>query len=409
MPRSRSIDDPDAQSGPSGSIAWIDEEPTPDGDAHNTNGPRHRVVSVIGSILVVGLATVLFVGAIDRVDESIDQETSSPEPASSPALRQSTTSPTTPTPSPVSAEQFLDQLPTTPEEWLAGQVLVWVDENENLRARRLDNGVDLPVSVLAQTNLPPLPDHVHLVGAENATWLFDLEEPERSGKLSNSVRMVRLGTGLDSYGFSSTNDAGATEFFVGSLWGPAMNGLAEVDSTTTVLSVPGTGIISSGRDATSAVLRGSGFEALPSRLGRIVAASASRVLGIHCDDLGRCVGRIAAWDGSDEQQIDASLLTSPVVRISPDSRFIVAGGGSALHVIDLESGSQESWPLEISPDASLTWASDSRTVFFLVEGSLVAVRVGEPVLSVSRVRSAGPVGEMLAGADVLIIAEDPSG
>lgn len=320
-----------------------------------------------------------------------------------------TTSRLTPTPAPDSTtipdDALIDQLPSTPPDLVDGHVLAWIDDRGMLRARRLVDGTDLEVSALAQTNLPPLPEHIHLLGAPNATWLLDVEEPQRSGKLSNTVRMVRLGDGLDSYGFSSEDESGTTEFFVGSLWGPAMNGLAEVDATSTVFSVPRAGIIASSRDATSEVLRGSGFEPLPSRLGRIVAASPRLVAGIHCDDLGRCVGRVAGWNGDDELQVDAAALSSPVIRISPDDRLLAAAGGSTLSIIDLETGVNRQWPLSLSIDDSMAWSLDSSTVFAVVEGAVVAMQVRSPELALSRVRTAGTLGARLDGADVAIFAD----
>lgn len=349
------------------------------------------------AILALGIAAIgLFVAGLESESTRSARDEASDDPAPEAA-------PVTPPSSlPIVVDEIpaIDQLDSAPLDWAANQVIALVDESGQLRVRALDTGEDLDVGVLAATNLPPLADHVHLLGAPGSTWLLDLEEPERSGKLSNTVRIVRLGTGLDSYGFSSPTDVGTIEFFLGSLWGPAMNGLAEVDADATVFYVPGRGIIASRRDGASSVLGASGFEPMPPRLGRIVAATPTHVAGIHCDDLGRCVGRVARWDGTDEHQVDAGLLALPLVRLAPDGRSVLAAGASLWNLIDVNSGAIARWDIRVPPNDSLVWSQDSSTVFFVADGSVVAIRPLDLDRPVALVRRAGFLDDRLADSDV---------
>jgi|GEM_PF-6940739 len=305
---------------------------------------------------------------------------------------------------PVTAVPIIDQLPTTPDALLDGLVIAWVDDVRQLQLQRLGDGEALDVSRLARTNIPPLPERVYLIGAENSTWLIDLEVPENSGELSNTVRMVRLGQDLDSYAFISSNEGADTEFFVGSLWGPAATGTATAPASAAVLTVPRRGVVVATQAAQSSVLFGDGLERLPTRLGRIVAAGKSLVVGIFCDDLGRCIGRVANWDGSNEREIRADALGSPVVRISPDERFIVTTGGETWTVYDLWEGSVSSWTSALLPNETLSWAPDSTSVFWVDDGLLVhQVIDGGRRGALSVVRQVGSLGEPLAQSDVIVL------
>ena len=384
-------------------VEWIPDLVQEPGTISPPDRSIRRSIGLRAVVLALGIAAAgLFVAAVASeptrsardVAAARAEASQNPERASAAVSRQ--TSPI----AVVEDASIIGQLASAPTEWVTDMVIAFVDDAGRLRVRSLDTSEDLDVGVMATTNLPPLADHVHLLGAPGATWLLDLEEPERSGKLSNTVRMVRFGSGLDSYGFSSTRDDGTIEFFLGSLWGPAMNGLAEVEASSAVFYVPGTGIIAAGRDGTSSVLRGSGFEPMPSRLGRVVAATRSHVAGIHCDDLGRCVGRFAKWDGADERQVEADLLAMPFVRISPDGRSVLTAGVSSWHLIDVESGTSVRWDLRLVPDDSLVWSDDSSTVFLVADGSLVAIRPADQGPSVALVRSAYPIDDRLAGSDI---------
>ncbi len=305
-------------------------------------------------------------------------------------------------PTPEPEVPIIDQLPTTPIDMIDNIVIAWVDDRRRLSVQHLSTGEDLGVSRLAKTNLPPLPERIHLIGAENSTWLIDLLEPENSGELSNTVRMVRLGQDLDSYAFISSNPGEDTEFFVGSLWGPSMAGTATAPASAAVLTVARRGIVVASQAAESSVLLGDGLDPLPTRLGRIVAASPSLVAGIFCDDLGRCSGRVAGWDGSNEVEIWADALGSPVVRISPDERYVLAAGGDTWTLYDLESGSRVSWTTAIRANDTLTWSPDSRSVFWIDDTDVLAHSIVTEPRQMSRVRQAGSLGDRLPGSDVAL-------
>ncbi|MDW3179493.1 MAG: hypothetical protein R8J94_19030 [Acidimicrobiia bacterium] len=376
-------------------IADIEDAGAASAPMHEPSNRRTFVASVIAIIIISGLFVVAF-GSDSSSDESVAQTPNS--------IDADPITPDVPITPDAEEQPLIDQLASAPEEWLAGHVLAWVNAQGELQARQLATGSDLPVSVFAQTNTPPLPEHIHLLGGENSTWLLDLESPERSGEFSNTVRIVRLGSGAGRYGFSSIDEGGATGFFVGTLWGPAKNGLAEVDAQTNVISVPATGFVVASANGDSSALRDGAFEPVSSRLGRVVAASPSLLAGIHCDAVGRCVGRVAEWDGTNERVVDAAVLAEPIVRISPNGRYIMSGGGGSIwHLVDLAEGTHLTWPLGLVPDDSLQWSPDSSTAFFLNESSLVAVRIDGPEPQVRRVRSAGDIGPRLPGSDVRVL------
>ena len=381
-------------------IEWIDV----DLDARPAAETRStRALVLRSAAMVLGAASAVFVIVLAASARTGGSEATTP-------------SPTAPTPasgvrpSVVEQPDPVEALPSTPLEWLADRMLVSVDGEGRLRLRRLDRGVDITAGTHSSV-VPPLPEHVLLLGAPNRTWLVDTERLERSGELSNTVRLVRLGEGLDSFGFISTGADDRTEFFVGSFWGPAASGLDAVDGSTDVITVADAGIIAADAAGTSAVLRPTGFESLSARFGRVVAASPTTIAGIHCDAAGRCVGRVGSWDGDAEQQVDAELLARPVVTISPDGRYLVSGGTSTWDVLDLEDGARRSFESAVDVDGPTAWAPDSTGLFLVADSSVLALLMGEPDVGLSRVDTAGVAAGLWPNADLasLIVPDEGAG
>lgn len=309
--------------------------------------------------------------------------------------------------------EYLSRLSSVDTDIVEGLVIAWVRDDDQLELRSLETGVALPVATLAQHDVPPLPEHIQLIGGENATWLIDLLEPARSGKLSNSVRMVRLGSELDSYGFISENEEAPTDFFVGSLWGPAMNGTAQAPKSWTILPVPGAGIVVSSPTAESSVVRGGGFEALPRSVGRAIAASPDHIAGVACDNRLECVGSVSRWDGSEQQIIDANALSNDaIVRISPDGRLLLSVQGTRWSLFDLEGNSSHFWTERLAVDDTITWTPDSRALVWVAEGTLVSLDVtgiGRDVDGLPAARIVSPIGAIgarLANSDVAVFDVD---
>lgn len=374
-------------------LEWIDV------DSDRLADPRAARPNVVVLTCVVVLVTaavglLILAGGAD-VERVADPAADASANRSSPAVR-ATGLQIAPVGRPI------DGLVETPSDRLAGLARVSIGDDRRLVVRRLDDGTDLAVATHSTVG-PPLPATIALLGAPNSTWLVDLEDIGRSGEISNTVRLVRLGDGVDSYGFVSTREGGETDFFVGSFWGPAASGLDELDESTGVFHVADTGIIASTTSGRSSVLRPGGFEPLPSRLGRIVAASPMWIVGVHCDAVGRCVGRIASWDGLDEREVDAELLVRPVVTLSPDGRHLVTGGMGRWDLLDLESGRHTTMESPLAPDGPVAWAPDSSGVFFVVDGVLVTMHVDELSLSMTRADSAGEMPEPWPDSDVAVI------
>ena len=177
-------------------VEWIPDLVQEPGTISPPDRSIRRSIGLRAVVLALGIAAAgLFVAAVASeptrsardVAAARAEASQNPERASAAVSRQ--TSPI----AVVEDASIIGQLASAPAEWVTDMVIAFVDDAGRLRVRSLDTSEDLDVGVMATTNLPPLADHVHLLGAPGATWLLDLEEPERSGKLSNTVRMVRFG------------------------------------------------------------------------------------------------------------------------------------------------------------------------------------------------------------------------
>ncbi len=302
--------------------------------------------------------------------------------------------------------EILNELAPVERDLLDGLVIAWIRDNDELQVRRLDSGEPLPVSVLAKHDLPPLPKHIRLIGGRNATWLIDLLEPEKSGKLSNTVQMVRLDSTLDSYGFISETEDGPTDFFVGSLWGPSMNGTAQTPKSWDILPVAGAGIVVSSPTAQSSSIRGSGLEQLPRSVGRAVAATPDHVVGVACDNRLQCMGAVSRWDGSEQELFDANaLVRAATIRLSPDGARLLSVVGEEWTLIDLASNTSMTWTQPLAVDDSISWTPDSRAVTWVVAETLVAVDLNAEAnsgFSATRVSPIGGFGPRLPESDVAV-------
>jgi len=395
---------------PSVGIELLDYDQSPvDLDVGRSDLPQvsGRSSQLRSLVAVGGLLGFAFL-ALFLLSSSSTPPTAEPSPESAaPRVTTpvSTTTPTTSIPTEDEAQvALLESLERVDPELVAGLVVAWVDEDDQLQLQSLDEGA-LPVGRMADHDLPPLPQHIQLIGGENSTWLVDLLEPERSGKLSNTVRMVRLGAELDSYGFISENDAGPTDFFVGSLWGPSMNGTAQAPDSWTILPVPGTGIVVSSPTAQSSSIGGSGMEPLPRHVGRVVAATPDHVAGVTCDNRLQCVGAVSRWDGTDQQLFDANALNNEAtVRISPDGRLLLSIIGRRWTVYDLEADS--SFFMNGLPvDSTITWTPDSNALLWVAQGTLVAVEVETETSTIHKPRLVSPIGAVgprLANSDLAV-------
>lgn len=300
---------------------------------------------------------------------------------------------------------IIDQLPSAPADWFEGLALAWIDADADLRVRDVTTGEDLETSLVSTVQVPPLPSRTILLGAENGTWLLDPEALPSSGQLSNTVRVVRLGAESDSYAFMSTGDDGSTQFFLGSLWGPAMSGLTSTEASTGIIPVVNRGVVLSTTAAESSTIASGGLTELPSRLGRIVAADTDSVAGIHCDDLARCIGRIARWDGSGEVEVPVESLTGNLVRFTPDGAHVLSINGASWTFTEVEGPDRIELLTVVAPNESLVFSADGARVLWLDEGTAFAMDLSSPVPAVHRVRSLDTL-ERLPTSDVVLF--DPS-
>jgi len=135
--------------------------------------------------------------------------------------------------------------------------------------------------------------------------------------------------------------------------------------------VPGRGIIVSEPDGSSQVLTTRGLEQLPTRLGRVVDATADRMLGVHCDDLGRCVGRLMDWDLGNEIEIPVAFAANNTVSLSPNGRHLLSANTSEWGVYDIETGGFAVGDPRVVPQNSVAWTPDGARVVWVERGVVV--------------------------------------
>lgn len=400
--------------GPGGADLNLGDAAVPDAQSKSTQVAA--LGSVAGLLGLALLALLLLGSSSSSPGEGDDAQVALPQVQETPSVPPETSPGESEVDEPTEAAlaaaeraqqlEYLGALGTVRDGLLDDMVVAWIGADDQLQLRSLETGSGLPVSALAKHDLPPLPVHIQLLGAENATWLVDLVDPVNSGKLSNEVRMVRFGAGLDSYGFISENSDGPTDFFVGSLWGPSMNGTAQTPKDWTILPVAGKGIVVSSPTAESSSIQGSGIEPLPRRVGRVVAANHDHVAGVSCDNRLQCVGAVSRWDGSDQQQVDANALTNDaIVRISPDGGHLLSIKGDRWTVFDLDDDSYTMWDGRLGVDDTITWSPDSAALLWIVEETLVAIDVSQSDIDGFPARLVSPVGALgprLSGSDVVV-------
>ncbi|MGI9605590.1 MAG: hypothetical protein ACR2P0_05575 [Acidimicrobiales bacterium] len=353
-----------------GEIVWVGVEGDADiaGIDPVVHTGRSRALAVVALICAAALAATLAGGARSQVDDRSPDDAQQSGPVTVAPVRSAapvTTAATTTTLPGV-------PLPPAPLELVEGFGVAWVGVGGELVMHRLDTGDRIETPSWSDVPWPPLPADVRLLGSHNQTFVVDPAEPSRSGRIARTVRVVRFGEGLDSYGFITTGEGGGSEFYAGSLWGAAGDGLAATDERTTVITIADRGVIVSAPDATSSYLTLRGFVEFPSRLGRVVVATSDAVGGVHCDGFTRCEGRIAGWDGSEEVTVPANLLRSPVLALSPDRTRLFSGDDDRWRIRELDAATS----LTVSgdgaaPSSFVAWSEDSAFVAWVEDDRVV--------------------------------------
>ena len=293
----------------------------------------------------------------------------------------------------------LDALPSAPSELLSGVTLAWIGD-DGLQLRDVDTGVDVDLAGSPRIQIPPLPDNSALVRADNTTSAVVPENLGASGLISNTFETVRLRDGVSAFGFVQEHVDGGATISTGTLWGPSIHRVLEVDAGSTVLVAPGQGIAIAHPNGRGELVTGGEPREMPRRWGRVVAVSEVSLAGIHCDAVGVCTGRLTTWDGLELGVIDAAILASEIVRISPSGNEVFAWnqGQSVL----AGSGDERRWNGGPELNQTLTWDGESNLLLWAVDGQLLALDPSETSPEPYVVRSVGEV-EVTAGGELVVL------
>lgn len=337
--------------------------------------PRQPVViAAVAGIIALAALLLALTGSVDI--EAAEPPTSDAAPTirrTAPPVSGTTTSVTTTTTIPAAPV-----LAASPVAWRQGLAIAFVDQENVLQLIDMADGRSIVGNQWATFAWPPLPDELQLIGAPNRSFAIDPRAPGDSGRISTTVHTVRLAEDADSFGFFSTTEQGY-EFFIGSQWGPAQNGLAVAPDHASVFPVHKRGIVVSQQDGSSQILTLEGLVDLPTRLGRIVSASADQLLGVHCDDLGRCLGRLTNWDVEDELRVPIEVAANNLVSLSPDGGYILSASTTTWGVYDIAAGTFAAGDPRVQPRDAVAWTPDGSHVAWVERGVIVTVEATEPV------------------------------
>lgn len=348
--------------------------------------PENRQLSQRAIVLgIVAVASLMLLALFSSAGEPIGAPSS--ERDSDESMEADSRTESTPTTTSSGSDRVTEKLvvTTAPDEWLEDYVLAWATSTDSMQVANALDGTEIETQRWSTLVWPISPD-ASFFGTRNNSWVVDPTDISQSGQLANTAQLVRLGPKLDRYAFV-TSAAEKTEFYVGSLWGAAGTGLTDAPVSSAILAVPDRGVVIANVDGTSRVIDKDGVRDLPSRLGRVVTASRSHIVGSFCDDLARCIGRIQDWDGGNERQVDAGLVTAPSVHLSPDGSILSSSDSTSWTITTFDPGGRPVvQTTRISPTTDAVWSSDGQALLWL-EGS--EVRIARPGLDDFAVHSIG--------------------
>ncbi len=287
--------------------------------------------------------------------------------------------------------ELVKQLPAAPAAATEGRHLVYTTDDDSLIVLDLTTRQQIEVGRFTRAQLPMEASSVRLINGPNAVFALDLGDVGRSGMLSTQLRMARFDLDRDRYAFVRIED-GARSWTLGSLWGPVILDGGVLDADREVILRSERGAVITGSDTVSAVLDADGLRPLPTRLGRVVAASDSHLAGLYCDEFGRCEGRITDWFGDDEIAVPADAVSPGDLILTPDGSVAVTVGARSwsrrvLHTSDdraadvpavttIDSGVLPSGDAFVSDDSAwLAWWLDTHLlVADLTTGAVFEVR-----------------------------------
>lgn len=255
-----------------------------------------------------------------------------------------------------------------PTAWLEGRVLGYVDPNEHWIVVDLGTGDLIETPGFYDELLPPMPRDARLIHGPNMSFAIESDRPERSGQISNRVRVVRMSNdaNVERFAFIETLGDGTADVFVGSLWAPTTGLPINVDATQDVQPIDGRGVLLTNLGSTSSYVNELGLIVeLPTELGRIVAANEEGVIVSRCDEDFVCTSQMLDWTfQSWLADIPPELSLAPILRISPNGMWLAASDPAAGWWTIHRIGTSDVTPMpsDTVPNATLAWSRDSTLV-----------------------------------------------
>ncbi len=285
------------------------------------------------------------------------------------------------------ADQSATLLEAIPE---AGEYLLFFRSGESLAILDFRDGS-------SETMDWGVPDGVDTVGflymaSERGSWVIDPNDLSRALRLAPTSQIGVLQNPTRTAVLADAS--GTTTVFGGFFDGRSVRILAFVPVGAHAEVIQKLGVLISPVSGGSYLVQ----ETSPTRVseGRIVAANEDWFAEVLCDDSLQCTGNFRSWDNDEETPIALEVLTPPVVRISPNGRWILSGGNGRWSIFDVTAQTSVATGVEVDPNASVTWSPDSAFFLWIEARTLSAVRPELPTERVNLGLGIEPLTNLMA-------------
>jgi len=291
-------------------------------------------------------------------------------------------------PSELRADQTASFLEALPE---AGDYLMFFRSNDSLAV------VDfrLGSSELMDWGVPNGTETAGFIylASERGSWVVDPNDLSRALRLAPESQIAVLENPTRTAVLAEIS--GVTTVFGGFFDGRSVRTLALVPAGSEADLVQKLGVIISPLSGGSYLIQ----ETSPMLVsdGRIVAANADWFAEVVCDDLMRCTGNIRSWDDDLVTPIPIDALTTAVVRISPDGRWVLSGGSGHWSIYDIAEQTSVPTGEDVVPNGSATWSPDSAFFLWIDARTLSATRPEQPSERVSLTLRVEPLIGLMTG------------
>ena len=224
-----------------------------------------------------------------------------------------------------------------------------------------------------------VPDRIETTGfmylaSERGSWVVDPNNLSRALRLAPRAQIAVLENPTRTAVLAEIS--GVTTVFGGFFDGRSVRVLASVPAGSNAEAIQKLGVIINPLSGGSYLIQ----ETWPTLVssGRIVAANANWFAEVLCDDRLRCTANIRSWDDDMVTPIPIDVLATPVVRISPDGRWVLSGGTSHWSIYDVAKQTSVATGDDVVPNGSATWSPDSAFFLWIDARTLSAARPERP-------------------------------